>query len=62
MSVNNRYFSPKQISEIYGIPLNKIYYLVRLGRIAYIKPSEKLLLIPEREFVEFLELNIVDRR
>jgi len=56
-----RYLSPKQIFEIYGIETNKTYYWIREGRICYIKAGEKTVLIPEKEFVNFLENRIVDK-
>jgi excisionase family DNA binding protein len=62
METKNRWLSPKQVSETFGIPLTKIYYLIRLGRIVYVKPTDKLLLIPEDKFLEFLQDHTVDRR
>jgi len=57
-----RYLSPKQIYEIYGIEPNKTYYWIRENRILYTKPGEKTVLIPEKEFREFLESRTIDKR
>jgi len=61
MESKNRYLSPKQIYEIYGIEPSKTYYWIREGRIIYTKPGKKTVLIPEADFLRFLEIHTINK-
>lgn len=54
--LNKIYLSPRQVHELYGISLSKIYWWVRERKITYSKIG-KSVLIPQKEFERFLDNN-----
>ena len=50
------YTTPSKILEKYGIEPSKIYWWIRTDKITYVKIG-KSVLIPEQEFLKFLEEN-----
>ena len=49
-----KYLSPKQISNLYGIPLGRIYWWINQGQITYTKKGRSVM-IPQNEFQRDLE-------
>jgi len=54
--MSNKYLTPKQILDKYGINTSKTYWWVHEHKLVYIKIG-KSVLIPEKELLRFLESN-----
>lgn len=51
-----KFLSPKQLSELSGIPIQTIYYLIRTHALPHYRIGKKLL-ISDVDFFAFLELH-----
>jgi len=56
--LNKKYLSPREIQELYGISISKIYWWIRERKITYSKIG-KSILIPQTEFERFLDNNTI---
>lgn len=54
MKIKTKFLSPKQLSELSGIPVQTLYFLIRTHALSHYRIGKKLL-ISEAEFFEFLE-------
>ncbi|NIP30186.1 MAG: helix-turn-helix domain-containing protein [Candidatus Dadabacteria bacterium] len=54
--MGEKYLSPNDISNKYGIPASTIYWLKKTNKIPHVKLGKKLL-IPEQKFLRFLAEN-----
>jgi len=55
-NINEKFRSPKQIEEIYGIKTQTLYYWIRTHQLAHHKIN-KIILIKECDLEEFLSIH-----
>jgi len=54
----DKYLSPKEVNEIYGIKPTMTYWWIHQGKLAYVKIGRSVLL-PQKELEAFLKTNTI---